>query len=256
MYKNESKKKFFLEYILLLYREMKLNRPVRLIFLPLNFLQFVMSSWNWSEFGHIESNLDKVKREIQAMEIQDAEGCLGDTDIAKLSSAYNLHSALLRQISLKWQSKSRLNWLLNGDLNTSFFHRVTQIKRRRNQINFLINGEGTHLTSPFDIHNEFSNFYIKLWTQDASFCLNDLVAIGLPVIPEEASSALTAAFSLSEIWDALCDMPKGKAPGPDGFHSEFYLRSWSIINRSLLNAFLEFQNSSVLPRHDISLFHS
>uniref|UniRef100_A0A453BBG1 Reverse transcriptase domain-containing protein n=1 Tax=Aegilops tauschii subsp. strangulata TaxID=200361 RepID=A0A453BBG1_AEGTS len=40
---------------------------------------------------------------------------------------------------------------------------------------------------------------------------------------------LELPFSEEEIWHAITMMPPGKAPGPDGFTSEFLRACWPII---------------------------
>lgn len=51
---------------------------------------------------------------------------------------------------------------------------------------------------------------------------------------------LEAPFSEDEIWSAVKSLPAGKAPGPDGFTSEFLRACWDIIKHDICNAFDKF----------------
>lgn len=41
---------------------------------------------------------------------------------------------LMEEKELYWHKRSNLNWLLKGDLNTDFFHRTANGKKRKNTI--------------------------------------------------------------------------------------------------------------------------
>lgn len=77
-----------------------------------------------------------VDQDIARLELGDSSSNLSNSELGSLRSLYSLHSAILRQLSIKWQSKVRMNWLLFGDSNSSFFHEVTSIgsKRRRSSL--------------------------------------------------------------------------------------------------------------------------
>lgn len=49
---------------------------------------------------------------------------------------------VLEQEFVFWKQKSRLQWLLDGDRNTKFFHLTTVMGRRRNKIERLKNSVG------------------------------------------------------------------------------------------------------------------
>jgi hypothetical protein len=48
---------------------------------------------------------------------------------------------------------------------------------------------------------------------------------------------LETQFTEEEILKAIKEMPKEKAPGPDGFIVDFYQKSWNIIKKDLLEVF-------------------
>jgi hypothetical protein len=49
-------------------------------------------------------------------------------------------------------------------------------------------------------------------------------------------------FSEEEVLDAIKEMPKEKAPKPDGFITAFYQTCWNIIKEDILAAFKAFYN--------------
>jgi hypothetical protein len=51
----------------------------------------------------------------------------------------------------------------------------------------------------------------------------------IPQLSEEENRILTAGFSEKEVYDAIMQMEKNKAPGSDGFPAEFYQRFWDTI---------------------------
>lgn len=65
------------------------------------------------------------------MAIQQAISSRGDSDadFAKESELQANLSESLRLQELFWKEKSKLNWLAEGDRNTSFFHAMCQAKR-------------------------------------------------------------------------------------------------------------------------------
>jgi len=46
-----------------------------------------------------------------------------------------------------WALKSRINWMVQGDRNTAFFHVSTLVRQKRNQILAIKNGVGEWLYS-------------------------------------------------------------------------------------------------------------
>jgi hypothetical protein len=71
----------------------------------------------------------------------------------------------------------------------------------------------------------------------------------IPQISVEENNILTAEISESEVFEAIKQMKKTKAPGPDGFPAEFYQQFWEVIKSDLMAMFARFQNG------DLPLFH-
>ncbi|WVZ79026.1 hypothetical protein U9M48_026654 [Paspalum notatum var. saurae] len=53
-------------------------------------------------------------------------------------------------------------------------------------------------------------------------------------------SSIDGPFTEEEVWEAIRDMPRDRAPGPDGFTGAFYKAAWSIIKLDVLAALQEF----------------
>ncbi|KAL9679495.1 hypothetical protein QQ045_017358 [Rhodiola kirilowii] len=60
------------------------------------------------------------------------------------------------------------------------------------------------------------------------------------------ATLLNAPFSELEVQDAIFQMYPTKAPGPDGFSSIFYQKSWRILKEKVTKAVLEMLNSRKL----------
>ena len=120
--------------------------------------------------------------------------------------------------------KSRVNWTIFGERNTSFFHMTTLARRSRNRISNIMNEEGVWVHDVEQVQEVFINSFVKLYQTDQSACprvqrwdsewcmrleMNEANVVGL--MPSD-----------SEIWDALRSMKPYKASGSDRIHASFY----------------------------------
>lgn len=127
-----------------------------------------VSLWNRHSLGKLENRIDCVRDRNHILEAKDCECSLSPEDSVNLSIAYKEHQALLRQLDTKWRSKSRINWVNDGDRNTRFFHLTALLRCRRNSIDSVINENGIKVDSYDQISNAFINFYSDLWSHPSS----------------------------------------------------------------------------------------
>jgi hypothetical protein len=96
-----------------------------------------------------------------------------------------------------------------------------------------------------------SNYYKALFgPSDPTSCtMDETITHDIKQISAEENNILTANFTEEEIFQALSQMERNKAPGPDGFPAEFYQTFWEVIKQDILSMFVSFQNG------DLPLFH-
>jgi hypothetical protein len=133
---------------------------------------------------------------------------------------------------------SRINWLKSGDACTRFFHLKMSARRRRKYIYSLKRQDGTltwnHQEKEEIIHDYFSNLLGRKVQRARTFNWDRL---DLPRLQELPGLELDRPFGEHEIENAVKSLPSGKAPGPDGFTSDFYKECWDIIKPDILSAF-------------------
>ena len=66
--------------------------------------------------------------------------------------------------------KSRVNWTIFGERNTSFFHMTTLARRSRNRISSIMNEEGVWVHDVEQVQEVFTNSFVKLYQTDQSAC--------------------------------------------------------------------------------------
>lgn len=140
----------------------------------LNALQSMLRHWNRASFGVLETRLAEVDKPIKDLELKDLGVSPPPELVAALRAAHNKQAALLRLINIKWQSKARISWNINRDLNTTYFHRVTLMHRRRNRILFIKDADGAIYDSDHDIRRIFTHHYASLWGMQVAARAGDL----------------------------------------------------------------------------------
>jgi hypothetical protein len=92
-----------------------------------------------------------------------------------------------------------------------------------------------------------TNYYKDLFGQPEAYgvsLIEDQV-LDIPQISQEENESLIAAFTESEVRNAVFQMEHNKAPGPDGFPAEFYQVFWGIIKADLLPLFADLHREAL-----------
>ncbi|XP_057780084.1 uncharacterized protein LOC130998691 [Salvia miltiorrhiza] len=96
-----------------------------------------LKKWNKSTFGVIDENIESLRDEIQKWDnIDDTFGLQEDDIIKRNEAGAKLIMQLKNKDSLLSQ-KARTRWLLDGDVNSGFFHKVIRGRRLKNEISHL-----------------------------------------------------------------------------------------------------------------------
>ena len=59
------------------------------------------------------------------------------------------------------------------------------------------------------------------------------------------TEGLEIPFAEGEVFAALSDLGKDKAPGPDGFTMTFWLFCWDVVKIEIMGFFKEFQEGRI-----------
>lgn len=121
------------------------------------------SVWNKNCFGNVHHKKRRVVARIYG--VQKALVAHPNTDLINLEK--QLHQELdllLNQERDIWALKSRINWMIQGDRNTSFFHVSTLARRKRNHIVVVMDDMGNWLTEEREVMKHFRHGFIKLYT--------------------------------------------------------------------------------------------
>lgn len=69
---------------------------------------------------------------------------------------------LLDKENRMWSQRSRVQWLTNGDRNTSYFHGVATQRNRKNFIKGIRDSSGERVTDETIVSDIFVDFYSRL----------------------------------------------------------------------------------------------
>ncbi|KAL2247994.1 UNVERIFIED_CONTAM: hypothetical protein Sindi_2651700 [Sesamum indicum] len=153
----------------------------------------------------------------------------------------------LKQIMLNQRAK--MQWMKGGDqCSRVFFRKIAQ--RRSSRRIFQINDEqGSTHTDPEEVINEFITYYQNLLGGDrrrARIDIRFLRPWARHIWSNEESTALLLPFTPANVKQAVFDIAKDKAPGPDGYSSGFFKAAWPIVGQEVSSAVLDFFNTGRL----------
>jgi mannosylglycoprotein endo-beta-mannosidase len=102
-----------------------------------------------------------------------------------------------------------------------------------------------------------TEFYKKLFRAPITkiFALDKSNNHDIPQLSNEENEILVADFTEQEVHDAIFQMEKNKAPGPDVFPTEFYQKLWDVIKNELMALFRDFQEGS-LPLFQLNFWNN
>uniref|UniRef100_A0A453BJN6 Reverse transcriptase domain-containing protein n=1 Tax=Aegilops tauschii subsp. strangulata TaxID=200361 RepID=A0A453BJN6_AEGTS len=138
----------------------------------------------------------------------------------------HLHTLLERQ-RVYWQQRATIRWVKFGEANSKYFQAKATIKYKVNHIASLQDDLG-------NIHREhnakanilFNAFKKRLNTSVPTF---NPLNFGNLLNRDVDFSLLEIPFSQEEIDTVVKNLPNDKAPGPDGFNTNFIKHCWDIL---------------------------
>ncbi|XP_062009553.1 uncharacterized protein LOC133726094 [Rosa rugosa] len=138
---------------------------------------------------------------------------------------------LLSQEESFWKQRAKVTWLKEGDRNTSFFHRKTANRKRKNVIHGLFDEQGDWCEDDEGVERVVTSYFTHMFTASN--------------IDEEGMAAtLEAIQPCDEVKCALFQMYPTKSPGPDGMPPLFFQHYWELIGDEVTKAVQSFLHSA------------
>ncbi|GKV50648.1 hypothetical protein SLEP1_g57349 [Rubroshorea leprosula] len=217
-------------------------------------LKLVLRKLNREHYSDLQNRLQQEKSKLHIIQA-DLLASPHDALVSIEQEQAQKVAALQLAEESYFKQKSRIQWLKEGDGNTTYFHKVVKARTCKNTIKELYTLDNKKLTSPSDMQEEAVGFYKGLLgtadrncSQIETDCLKSLLQYQLP---NDMKSSLTQPITAKEIKDVVFNSPTNKAPGPDGFTSEFYKAAWPVVGDLVIKAIQEFFTSGMVLAPDV-----
>ena len=166
---------------------------------------------------------NELKEELSVLELLEEDGSLLPEQCVRKNLIQNELHLLYAEEELQWFQKSHKKWLLQGDQNTSYFHRVANGRKRKNNMLSLKDGE-VNIEGTNNLLKHATDFYKNLFGPAP----RNLVPIDGNMweahekLNVRDNENVCRPFSMAEVKEALFSMDVNRAPGPDQISFEFY----------------------------------
>eukprot|EP00253_Pinus_taeda_P020401 PITA_20401 len=141
-----------------------------------------------------------------------------------------------KQEEMLWKQKSRIRWLKEGEKNTKFFHNTTIQRRMHNNITHIQNEQGAKLEKHEEIEAELLNHFKQVHKEpsiDRSQAIQNITSKIPKLISDQHNQMLLKPIDLQEVESTVKQLKVGKAPGSDGFTSNFFHHFWDLIKNEV-----------------------
>jgi mannosylglycoprotein endo-beta-mannosidase len=213
-------------------------------------LRQYLRGWARDLSGKYKIERDRLTHIIDYLEKKLKVADLNDSEREALKRANDEVSSLRRVEESKWAQRAKVKHIQEGGSNTRYFHLIANGKHRCKKIIQLEQDEGT-IIGQENLKTYISEYYKSLFgpPEYSNVSLVEDFNSNIPLLSHDENSILIAEFSEKEIFDAIDQMEKNKAPGPDGFPAEFFQNFWDLIKDDLMDMFRSFFNA------ELPLFH-
>ena len=147
--------------------------------------------WNKMVFGQIPKKIKEKRDTLNSLVNRDRNGSLGG-DINKLRKEIN---ELLDSEEIKWQQRSKVQWLGLGDRNTKYFHFKASDRRRKNTINCIMDEDGVWHDSPDSIAEVVVSYFKNLYSSAYPTRIPDVLDSIPTKVTEGMNQALIKEFT-------------------------------------------------------------
>ena len=120
------------------------------------------------------------------------------------------------------EAESRILWLLEGDLNTRFFHAITKQRRARNKITSLLDSVGNLVEEEDKLVAIATSYFRDLFQSSNPQLIDEALENVSTTISDRLNADLTVPVSKWEVKLAFFAMHPEKASGLDGITALFY----------------------------------
>ncbi|KAJ9535294.1 hypothetical protein OSB04_un001606 [Centaurea solstitialis] len=192
------------------------------------------------EVGNVFDKVKNFRKELENSQIDiDIEPENGDLRLDGAVYLKALKEALVDEEKVLRQ-RSKVQWLREGDANTSYFHSVVKSRTNKARIDEVADIEGNRFFGEAVPDQFVKHFKSILGSSDIVQPIFDPDSLFLKKLSKGQSEAMIRPVEDKEIKDALFDIDDIKAPGPDGFSSCFFKKSWHVIGAEVCDAIKEF----------------
>ncbi|XP_019089220.1 PREDICTED: uncharacterized protein LOC109128016 [Camelina sativa] len=224
---------------------------------------------SFSTFSAKQKMLKRDLKTLSRENYSDIQNSVRETNLllqsVQIKAITNLTPALYqqeRELHQKWdmlrkveeayfKQRSHINWLREGDLNTAYFHRITQLRNAFNAIQSFSTPFGVLVDDPSEMSRMAVNHFFSILGPGVlppltvtPSCIQSLISYRCPSV---LKASMIRIPSHKEITRVLFKLNANKASGPDGFTSAFYKAAWGILGSEVTASILKFFHTSFLP---------
>jgi len=147
---------------------------------------------------------------------------------------------------LLWKEKANDQNFINGDRNTSYFHKIAKFRAVTKPITLLYDGD-IAITEPTEIEQHVLHYFQSIFSVDNLCVTSNLMANTIPsMVSEEDNNSLMCLPLREEIKATVFELNGDGAPGPDGFGGHFFQTFWDIVASDVIQSVQDFFISGVL----------
>ena len=228
------------------------NSPIDTWQKKIRHLRRYFRGWAKNLSGKYKLEKERLLNIIDFLDIK-AETCpLSNAERAELKLANEKLNKLRRDEETKWAQRAKVKFVQEGGNNTKYFHLIANGKHRKKKIFQLEQDEGT-IVGEENLKVFITEYYKKLFgePQQSLVSLMEDMNNDIPQLSADENELLVKDYSMEEVHEAISQMERNKAPGPDGFPAEFYQTFWEVIKLDLMALFASFQRGD-LPLHKLN----
>ncbi|KAH7856701.1 hypothetical protein Vadar_004459 [Vaccinium darrowii] len=143
--------------------------------------------WNRKNFGNNRNRIEGLKAQLGIVQ---QKAFSEENFIQERAIKEELEITLLKEEMYQHQ-RSRLNWILYGDRNTSLFHATVIQRRQRNQLSKIKDSDGSWISKENEINDHLYDYFSSLFKSSGSRNFDSLLQKVDCYIIDEMNKGLT-----------------------------------------------------------------